>query len=374
MPYTTKVCPFGPGKLIYINTPALRVGLSTLGATLYSVQVHHPDADTWTEVNQHYQEYDEALKDCSTYIGATVGRFAGRISNGTYKLSGKTYHAPQNAGKHTIHSGGNAFDKKQWSYTVINTDEDVGVRFTYLSKHMENGFPADLECTVYYHIYRKDASALHTDFDARIPRRSPADETIVNMFNHAYWNLNGFDMDSTNDVYKQPHKVWNHELRMPLCESVAVTDRNAIPDGTVAKVSGALDFRTKRRVGESITDIQALNRDPCGYDHPFLIAGWKPNMTNLLLNADVYSPLSKIRMTVSSTFPCIWVYTANWMKPQPTGKSGERFLQHGAICLEPQHLPDAVNQPNFPLPIVTKQRPYRERMVNKFTVQCDGKL
>eukprot|EP00796_Vickermania_ingenoplastis_P005550 gene5551-4005_t len=352
---------FGPGKLITLKSPALQVSISTLGATLQSVKVYHPKKKVWTEVSVHYTKYEEALADCGTYFGATVGRFAGRVGHGRFTLENVEYYTPKNAGEHTIHGGGNTFDKKHWSYELMDHhEESVGVRFTYRSPHMENGFPAELQCSVYYYIPLLKPAALHMQFDAFIPETSPASSTIVNMFNHAYWNLNGIPPRSDKEDWKQPETVHNHVLRLPDCHHLIQTDSAAVPSGEVVPVRGAFDFLAPRAIGDGINKAE-LNRNPCGYDHPYAIDRWRPGQPPRL-NAAVYSPSSEIKMEVLQ---------------QPKGKAagtpGERYGRHTAVCLEPQHFPDAANHENFPQSVVRRGLPYHEEIINVFSIQPKDK-
>lgn len=364
---------FGPGKLVSIKSSHLQVSISTLGATLQSVKVLHPKKKLWIEVNVHYTAFEEALEDSSTYFGATVGRFAGRISNGKFVLNNVEYNTPKNAGEHTVHGGGNAFDKKQWSFETYHYPERyVGVRFFYRSPHMENGFPADVQCSVYYWIGFAQPNALHTEFDAFVPQNSVASSTIVNMFNHSYWNLNGIPHRHPVGAWEQPDVVHNHLLRLPRCRSVIETDSAAVPSGRVVPATPALDFTAARRIGEHISCVAELNRTPCGYDHPYRIDKWKRGAPPGL-NAVLYSPHSEIKMDVYSTFPCIWVYTANNLKEKASGEKGQRYGRHTAVCLEPQHYPDAINHEFFPQSTLNRGERYEEEIINVFTIQSKEK-
>lgn len=368
MTFSTNVQPYGVGKLVTLSSPALQVTVSTLGAALHSLKVYQPQQKRWVEVNMHYNCHDEALADSATFFGATVGRFAGRIGNGRFVLDNKEYHTPKNAGEHTIHGGHKAFDKKEWGF-VISPDNETGVSVTfhYTSPHMENGFPGELACKVVYAIDKTSPNAMRVEFAADITESSPADATIVNMFNHAYWNLNGFPERDPSKTWAQAEVVNNHYLRMPHSDLVVETNSIAIPSGRLIPVTGVLDFRSGRALGEGIHDAAAMNRDPCGYDHPYYISGWKPHGP-LRLNCEVSSPRTGILMQVYSTFPCMWVYTANNLKASVTGKAGDRFARHTAVALEPQQLPDAANQKTFPPSEARRGAPYRETMVNVFHV------
>lgn len=363
---------FGPGKLVTLKSSRLQVSISTLGATLQSVKVFHPKKKTWTEVSVHYNNYDEALADTATYFGATVGRFAGRVGHGQFVLDNVVYETPKNAGEHTIHGGGNTFDKKQWGFQIYTyPDRYAGVRFFYRSPHLENGFPAELQCSVYYYIPFKQPTELHMEFDAFVPESSPAPATIVNMFNHAYWNLNGIPPRKPFGAWDQPQTVHNHILQLPDSRHVIETDSAAVPSGNVVPVCRALDFMKPRAIGEMINSSD-LNRTPCGYDHPYPIDKWRPGELPKI-NAVLYSPSSEIQMNVYSTFPCIWVYTANNLKDGASGEKGERYARHTAVCLEPQHFPDAANHEFFPQSVVRRGQRYKEKIVNVFSIHAKDK-
>ncbi|EPY36090.1 aldose 1-epimerase [Strigomonas culicis] len=264
-----------------------------------------------------------------------------------------------------------------------------------MSPHNENGFPGELHCMVTYTIFQKQPHALCMDFRAALAPASPANATIVNMFNHAYWNLNGFPKrpltlsqsqpaagSAADAPWPQAAPIHNHHLRLPTADTVAETDAAAIPSGKMVSVAGSpLDFRGAGHcLGDGIDNEAALRRQPCGYDHPFFMSDYKmPGQLHsrrqpkrMSLNAVMRSPTSGIEMSVYSTFPCLWVYTANNLKADAKGTLGERFARYRACCLEPQHLPDAINHTKtFPRTsfIVTKKNPYIERIVNVFTVR-----
>ncbi|KAG5492514.1 hypothetical protein JKF63_01092 [Porcisia hertigi] len=376
MTFHVDVCPFGAGKIIWLKTDCLRVGLANFGATISSVQLLCPAQQKWVEINCAFPESAAETEADTDYMGVTVGRCGGRVAHATFKLDGATYHTDKNmAGTHTCHGGFNALHKKHWGYAVCETTDAVGVTFNYTSAHMQNGFPGELIIKVTYSIERLKPNVLKTHYDAFIPETSPADATPVNIFNHAYWNLNGIpERSGTCDaVWEQPESVCNHWLRVP-ASRVAEADRMAIPTGEYLSVDGtSLDFRTGRVLKDGMSD-PALDRDPCGYDHPLAIDGWEKG--KLMLHAEARSPTTNICMKVYSTFPCMWVYTAN-NKPLPaSGGPGQRYARWTGIGLEPQYFPDAANHyPKYPSCIVRRgERQYSETMINEFTVGDNSKM
>ncbi|AYU82898.1 aldose 1-epimerase [Leishmania donovani] len=377
MTFQVEVRPFGAGKLIWLKTARLRVGLANFGATISSVQVFHPQRQKWIEVNCAFPESAAETEADTDYMGVTAGRCGGRVAHATFKLDGVTYHTDKNmAGRHTCHGGHNAFNKKHWGFAVLETATEIGVTFNYTSPHMENGFPAELVSKVTYSIERTKPNVLKTHYDSYIPETSPADATPVNIFNHAYWNLNGIPERNgkCNAVWEQPESVRNHWLRVP-ASRVAEADRMAIPTGEFLSVEGTgLDFRQGRVIGDCIDDVALLDRDPCGYDHPLAIDGWEKG--KLMLHAEAKSPVTNICMKVYSTFPCMWVYTAN-NKPLPaSGGPGQRYARWTGMGLEPQYFPDGANHyPKYPSCIIRRGKSrFTETMLNEFTVDCSSKM
>ncbi|KPI84388.1 aldose 1-epimerase-like protein, partial [Leptomonas seymouri] len=220
MVFTVEVQPFGAGKMIWLSTDALRVGLANFGATISSVKIFHALKKQWIEVNCGFSHNPDEAEADTDYMGVTVGRCAGRVANAKFTLDGITYHTDKNMDVgHTCHGGVGAFHKKHWGYAVIQTHDRIGVKFNYTSPHMENGFPAELYSTVTYTVDRKSPNTLHTQFEACVTESSPAEATPVNIFNHAYWNLNGVPERTvaagSDAVWKQPLSVHNHWVRVP---------------------------------------------------------------------------------------------------------------------------------------------------------------
>jgi aldose 1-epimerase len=376
MVFTVEVKPFGAGKMIWLCTDALRVGLANFGATISSVKVYHPSDKKWIEVNCGFSESPDEAEADTDYMGVTVGRCAGRVANAKFVLDGVTYHTDKNMDVgHTCHGGIRAYHKKHWGFVVIQTADVIGVKFNYTSPHMENGFPGELFNAVTYTIDKKSPNALRTHFEAHLTESSPAEATPVNIFNHAYWNLNGVPEHKAGEaVWPQPKNVRNHWVRVP-ASRVAQADRYAIPTGEFLPVEGTcLDFRKGRVLKDGMDDVKLLDRDPCGYDHPLAIDNWQKG--KLLLNAEAKSPVTKINMKVYSTYPCMWVYTANNKKLPCSGKAGDRYERWSGLGLEPQYFPDGANHyDKLPSCIIRRgKNTFSETMVNEFTVEGKGNL
>ncbi|KAG5491970.1 hypothetical protein GH5_00867 [Leishmania sp. Ghana 2012 LV757] len=370
MTFTVEVEPYGYDKLVWLKTDALKVGLTNYAASVASIQVHHPAANKWIEVNCGYPKNPEEAYGDPDYMGATVGRCAGRVAGGTFALDGVKYYTQKNRGENTCHCGDDAYHKKHWGMKLIETVNVIGVRFNYVSPHMESGFPGEVQNYCTFTIERSKPNALKTIYDSYITDNSPSDACPVNIFSHTSFNLNGIPGQQNGEQnWTQPESVRNHWLRVP-ASRVAEADRAAIPTGEFLPVEGTgLDFRKGRVIGECIDDVALLDRDPCGYDHPLAIDGWEKG--KLMLHAEAKSPVTNICMKVYSTFPCMWVYTAN-NKPLPaSGGPGQRYARWSGLLVGPQNFSDVANHhPKYPSCIVRRgERQYSETTVNEFTIE-----
>ena len=261
------------------------------------------------------------------HFGVVCGRVANRIGYATFTLSGKTYKLEANDGQHHLHGGVKGFCKQVW-----NTEEatDNKLVFTYNSPDGDSGYPGNLNARVTYTL--TDCNTLRIDYHATTDT-----ETICNLTNHSYFNLNGYDSPC----------VYDHELEI-VADKITAVDAALIPTGEFIDVTGTpFDFRTPKTIGQ---DIDAADKatNTGGYDHNFVLRA--PGKA-----ASAYSPSTGIRMTVSTNSPGIQLYTGNFLAG--TVGKGATYNKHSGFCLETQFYPDSINQPNFPSCVVTKDKP-----------------
>ena len=267
----------------------------------------------------------EDYKSAPYFLGAVIGRVANRIGNGKFTLGGKKYSLETNNGPHHLHGGSDGFDKKEW--TVLESSDNKIV-FEYISPSGESGYPGSLTACVTYTL--TDANTLRIDY-----RAETDSETICNLTNHSYFNLEGHD---AKDIY-------NHEMQMS-ANAITAVDETLIPTGEFLPVENTpFDFRTPKTIGK---DIEKSG----GYDHNYLVNGEPTPLT-----ASVYSPITGIRMTLTTSSPGIQFYSGNFMDGSAKTKNGTAYGKHSGFCLETQIFPDAINKPNFPSPIVVKGKP-----------------
>ena len=256
------------------------------------------------------------------FFGVVAGRFANRIGGGKFTLSGKEYQLEQNDGNNHLHGGLCGFDKKVWDVLEAT---DGKIVFNYNSPDGEGNYPGNLNATITY--------TLTEDNTLRIDYHSTTEtETICNLTNHSYFNLNGYAAGDIRD----------HELEI-LADSITAIDDTLIPTGELAPVAGTpFDFTSPKTIGQ---DFEAAG----GYDHNFVLRGEGKA-------ASAYSPKTGIRMSVFTNNPGMQLYTGNMIPAGVTGK-GVDYGKYSGFCLETQIFPDAINKPNFPSPVVKAGTP-----------------
>jgi aldose 1-epimerase len=319
------------------NVNGLRATFSTLGATIASVK--SPDkSGTLEEIVLGYDTPEGYAAD-KKYFGVTAGRYANRIAKGEFSLNGKTYKLPVNDGPNTLHGGPEGFSTKFWSPKI----EGKTLVLSYVSKDGEQGFPGTLTATVRYTLTDAD------EIDIRISASTDAD-TIVNLTNHSYWNLNGGGRGT----------ILDHELVLN-ADAVTLTDAELIPTGKHGDVAGTpFDFRIAHTIGERINDDNEALRLAGGYDHNFVLNG-----TGLRKAVDIRSPTSGRRLEISANQPGMQMYTSNDMHVK--GHGGVLYEVHAGVAFEAQGYPDAPTHPHFPSTVLKPGDVYRNHIIFKLS-------
>ena len=272
------------------------------------------------------------------YFGALIGRYGNRIASGRFVLAGKEYKLATNNGANHLHGGMAGFDKKVWQGEKIEAKDEVGVRLTYLSAEMEEGYPGNLQVTVAYTINPKN--------ELKIVYRATTDKsTPVNLTHHGYFNLNGMG------------DVLDHELLISADHYLPV-DSGLIPTGKPATVvNTAMDFTSPHPIGARIAQVQG------GYDHNYVLTLYNGKLRQV---ARVRGTKSGIRMFVFTTEPGLQFYSGNFLDGSLKGKRGVFYQKHAGLCLEAQHFPDSPNQPDFPNTILKPGEIYSQTTVYRF--------
>lgn len=304
--------------LLTIDNGILKAGILSFGATLHSLVYKGVDICLGYEHLGQYVHEDG-------YIGACVGRHANRIAGSRFELNGQEYLLSANEGENQLHGGAEGFSHKIWDYVCC----DDQITFMLDSPDGDEGFPGNLHAEIRFSL---EGSALRIDYRAVSDR-----DTVVNMTNHAYFNLGGQD---SGPVYDQLLQI-NAGKYTPC-------GPGTIPTGEIASLEGTvLDFRKPLILGSRLCDLRLDITK--GLDHNFVLDGQRAG--------SLYCPQTDIRMDVETSMEGMQVYSAGFLSHRP-GKNGAYYGRHHAVCMETQHFPDAVNHHNFPSPVLKAGEEY----------------
>jgi len=321
------------------NTNGLRAKITNYGALLVSLEV--PDRDgNLADITLGFDALDGYLAG-HPYFGATVGRYANRISKGTFILDGVEYKLATNNGENHLHGGIKGFDKVVWRPEYLWADDNEALlKMSYISEDGEEGYPGNLACTVTY--------TLTKDNELKISYEAETDKTtVVNLTNHSYFNLAG---QGTCDIL-------GHELTLN-ADKYTPVDEGLIPTGEIRSVKDStMDFTLPMSIGSQIEQVSG------GYDHNYVI---NSGGGTLALAAKVYEPTSGRVMEIHTTEPGVQLYTGNFLDGTLTGKAGKVYKKHYGFCLETQHFPDSPNKSNFPSAVLLPGQKYTSETVHRF--------
>ena len=319
------------------NSNGMTVDVLEYGSTVRSICVPSGNGRTMDVVLGYDRLSDYEKGTC--VFGAVVGRYANRIRNGEVTLSGKRYQMEKNNGSHHLHG---CFSHRVFSGTV----RDDAVELTYRSPDGEDGLPGTLTVTVKYRL--DEENGLHIEYSAETDH-----ETVLNLTNHSYFNLNGFGI------------VLGHRLRID-SDFYTEADPELLPTGRILPVEGTLmDFRQEKLIGKGLMNPDNVLRMAGGYDHNYIVNG---PTHELRFAARARGEVSGIAMECWTTQPGVQFYTGNYIHEDAArfGKKGARYPQHGGFCLETQHYPDSPHFPDFPSTVLSPGDRFHEETVYRF--------
>lgn len=326
------------------NSKGASVVLSNLGAAIVAINV--PDRDgKIADIALGYEKAESYIGD-GPCLGKCPGRFANRIAAGRFTLEGKEYELPINNGPNHLHGGPEGFQNKIWESREV----DGAVEFMYFSEDGEAGYPGNLKVVAHYE-WSED-NELKLTFTAETDKT-----TVVNLTNHAYFNLDGEGSGTIED----------HILRLNASEFLP-TDENLIPLGESAPVAGTpMDFVNPKALGKDLrADYPAIKYGK-GYDNCFLIDGYVPGQ--LQEAAELYSEKTGRVLNIFTTQPAVQVYTGNWLGGCPAGKNGHTYNDYYGVAIECQHYPDSPNQLEYPTTVLRPGEVYSEAIIFAFSVK-----
>jgi aldose 1-epimerase len=312
------------------NKNGIELKVTNYGATIMGLKV--PDKyNNFIDVvvgladASHYVQ--EPYTNVMLFLGCSIGRYAGRISKGKFEIDGQSYPIKHVEGVH-LH-GGHGFDKRLWDIKKVDKSS---VTLTYLSPHLEEGYPGNLEVDATFEL--TDENCLKIAYKAKTDQATP-----VNLTSHPYINLNG------------KGTVLNHELMINSTQHLEV-DGQLLPTGNIIQ---SINTHFNRK-----TKTQIKNNNFIGFDDTFVLE-------NESLKASLYSEESGINLNIYSNQPAMVVYTPKKF-PELPFINNMKFPEYPAICFEPQNFPDAPNNQNFPNSILFPNQLYLNEIVYEFSL------
>lgn len=323
------------------NNRGTQMSICDWGATLISFKLAMADGGL-RELILGCDNLDDYLAQ-SSYLGATVGRYANRIGGAKFVIDGQTFHVDANEGENSLHGGRDGFNNRRWQAEVAKGDEP-GVRFTLTSADGDQGFPGEAKVCVTYHL--TDHDELVIEYEVTVDKPCP-----VNLTNHAYFNLDGLAGD-----------IGSHIMQID-ADHYQPVNASGIPESGPVTVEGtAFDFRQAKPLNAHWRSV-VENDSPKhrGYDHSFMLN----HPSNNRFGAQVHSGDGKVVMNMYTTLPAVQLYTGQHLEGTK-GHNGLLYQNRDGFCLETQFAPDAPNQPGGDSVILRPGEVYAHRTCYQF--------
>ena len=350
-----------PAKLYVLkNENGMEACITNYGGRIVSLVVPDKDGNP-TDVVLGYDniaQYADTLNSPSDF-GASVGRYANRINDGKITVAGQEYQLTQNdtgnGAKHCLHGGANTgWQNKVYDATLV--DEST-LRLSLVSPDGDNGFPGTVTAVTTYKLTADNT--LDITFEATTDK-----ETIVNMTNHNYYNLNGDFANEGMDMVLYIN-----------ADNFTPSDATYMTTGEIKSVEGTpMDFRTPTAIGEKMDTTYIYIKNATGYDHNWCLNTFKDGKgDDSQICASLYSPKTGIMMEMYTNEPGVQVYTANFQGTGISCKHGVKYPKHVSVCLESQKYPDSPNKKDWVQPTLKPGEQYYSHAAYHFTVKEDKK-
>ncbi len=321
----------------------MKVVLTPLGASILdiSLKMKNRRRRIVTLRPKSYADFSSS----EAYYGKTIGRYSGRLRNAKLKVNGIEYIVQETGSKNGLHGGDNGLSNATFDYAKFRNSQGKSIIFTHNLSHLVDGLPGNLRVFVTY-LLHDNINLLEIRYEAK-----SSEDTICNLTNHTYFNLDG-----RGDIL-------NHELMID-ARRYAEVDDQIIPE-RILSVDEVMDFSQDRIIGEHISskNFSSFTR---GYDHPYILE----NPSLLVPSVRLTSSKKDLSLNIYTTYPCLVFYSGNY----PTSKTTTlvtKMKKHGALALEPQYLPNAINNPlgQTKTGFIKAGSLYRETIVYEFIIR-----
>ena len=327
------------------NAAGMEVCITNFGGRLVSIMV--PDKNgNMTDVILGFDNVSD-YQNIANDFGASIGRYANRINQGKITVDGVEYQLPQNNYGHCLHGG-----PEGWQYKVYEAKQlnDTQLELVLNSPDGDSNFPGNVVAKVVYTL--TEDNAVDIAYEATTDKK-----TVINMTNHAYFNLNG-----------DPSVSSMNQILYIASDSITPVDDTFMTTGEMMAVAGTpFDFNTPKAIEQDVTNFDNEQiKFGNGFDHNWVL-NTKCDITKLA--AKLTSPVTGITMEVYTNEPGVQVYTGNFLDGTVTGKKGIVYPQRASVCLETQHYPDTPNKAHWPSAILEPGQTYRSQCIYKFGVE-----
>lgn len=296
------------------NNQGTTISISNYGAIITALSV----ADNGGDIDDIVLGYDNVTgyENDTYYLGAIIGRYAGRIKNGQITINNKHYQLTLNAANSQLHGGRKGLNKQLWQASHTVTSSSVTLMLEYTSPDGQEGFPGTVQFKVNYTL--TDKNELTVEYFANTDK-----PTIINLTQHSYFNLAGHENGNIED----------HLLTINADNYLPMSDE-AYPTGEIKPVNGgAHDFNKSKRIGDSINSNDPQIIIGKGYDNYWLLND--SAITQQEFSVTLVEPNSGRRMSMFTDQPSIILYTANYIDGSHLGKNNVCYQARSAVCLEP---------------------------------------
>lgn len=275
----------------------------------------------------------------SPYFGGTIGRYCSQIKDAKFSLNGKEYQLSANCGNNNLHGGTVGFDKRIWNVKTIEGNQP-SIRMTLISKDLEEGYPGNVQVSVQFTLTANNE--LKIDYNA-----TPDQDTPIALTNHTYFNLNAFS--ST---------IEDHIVRVNTSKRQVIDDTGA-GTGEIVNIEGEAD---DLRIGKKIGDVHTQIND--GFEHFYIFDNANSDLQEV---ASIKSKQSGRSLTVSSTEPCMLLYTGKYTSDDIKRENGEQYGKFRGFCCETHRYQNGPNIQDSPNTITKAGEEFKSTTIFKFS-------